>query len=454
MSTGPPEREPPGGGRLPDSAPLPQREPMPLSKSILWTPGEQSATATAEPDAIFIRQRALGALNDHLKAVPDKGLLGFLVGGLYVSPESETRYLVVDTAIRLPLAIFGDKVMHVVSQVWPRLQDEIGKSQGRLLGWYHSHPPVGVALAPADIETHHRYFGEAWQFALVLGTDKHGPAGGFFRPARNALQPPTRLPFYELLHPDALSPEGKYRSKMVWQGYLPHRPTAPPPRVVERAPAVVLLLPPPPAQWSSGRRVSLFAVLGVVAVGGAAAAFVLLQPRAPPRAEPDRAVAPLAASESAAVTLEPAAVAAESVATAPESARAASGLVRTGPESARAIAEPARTAAESAHAAPGPARPAAGPASVITELGQLGASLAGAIYNYMRHTTLFDTKQLDCPGLRDRLVAVEERGMAYYAEQRAQAAPLDPARAAKHRSFYWGIDSVQSHFNRSGCTRP
>ena len=414
-------------------------KPLPLSESILWTPGEQSATAAAEPDAIFIRQRVLDALNDHLKAVPDKGLLGFLVGGLYVSPESETRCLVADTAIRLPLAIFGDKVMHVVSQVWPRLQDEIRKSQGRLLGWYHSHPPVGVALAPADIETHHRYFGEAWQFALVLGTDGHGPAGGFFRPARNALQPPTRLPFYELLAPDALSPEGKYRSKMVWRGYLPHRPAAPapvalpkapppppPPRVVEHAPAVVLP-PPPPAQRSSGRRVSLFAVLSVVAVGGAAAAFVLLQRKASPRAEPAGAVAPLAAPESAPVTFEPAAVTAESVA-------AASGSVAPGPT---------RTAAETARATPVP------PSSVRpapTRLDQLGDSLAAAIYSYSSHTTFFDAKQLDCPGLRDRLVAVERRGTAYYAEQRAQAAPLDSARAARHRSFYWGIDSVQSHF--------
>jgi proteasome lid subunit RPN8/RPN11 len=46
------------------------------------------------------------------------------------------------------------------------LREKTGKA---LLGWYHTHPDLGVFLSPTDIEqTHNRLFNDEFQIALVV----------------------------------------------------------------------------------------------------------------------------------------------------------------------------------------------------------------------------------------------------------------------------------------------
>ena len=235
--------------------PPPQLRPLPVAESILWTPveggggGGAATAADLPPYPVFLGQHALGAIHDHFKVAPNTGLLGFLVGDLCESPppDSGARYIVVDLVIRLPLPIRGDEMTLAISQVWDKLQGEIRKSRRHLLGWYHSHPPMGVALTPGDLEAHRRYFAEPWQCALVLGAEKQGPVGGFFRPARQESGLPIRLPFYEILEAGAVTAEGRYRSRVPWKNYRPHRPPAPPPLVAAQAASAAPTEPRRPA---------------------------------------------------------------------------------------------------------------------------------------------------------------------------------------------------------------
>lgn len=48
------------------------------------------------------------------------------------------------------------------------------------VGWYHSHTRSEVSLSPQDIEIHDRYFGKAWQVALVLRPEPFGTARAAF----------------------------------------------------------------------------------------------------------------------------------------------------------------------------------------------------------------------------------------------------------------------------------
>jgi hypothetical protein len=169
---------------------------------------------------VFFDQKALGAIHAHYETAGRQGMMGFLVGDLFECPTSRQRYVVVDATIRLNQAVYGDKTLVIVSRLWERIQDELHKIEGHLIGWYHSHPPINVELAPGDVETHLQYFKRPWHVALVLGTENEGPVAGLFRPAPGDTSPNVSLPFYELIESDEGFAGGRKRSILPWINFM------------------------------------------------------------------------------------------------------------------------------------------------------------------------------------------------------------------------------------------
>jgi hypothetical protein len=67
----------------------------------------------------------------------------------------------------------------------------------QIVGWYHTHPGMGVFLSSYDAWLHHHFFPEPWQVALVI--DPLSPAGGFFiRQVDGTLDPGRYFGFHEL----------------------------------------------------------------------------------------------------------------------------------------------------------------------------------------------------------------------------------------------------------------
>ncbi len=194
----------------------------PTAECIYWRPltGEPTGPGAAEYP-IYIRQRALAALHDHFRGASQQGILGFLVGAMLEDPTTRHRWLEVEFIVRLTQAIYGDKTTLVISRVWERLQQEVTRTGGRMLGWYHSHPPLGIEIAPGDIEAHEQYFGRPWQVALVLAQGLDGPAGAFYRPSAGLPLGTTPLAFYEIVARDSITPEGRRRTRVAWRNYKP-----------------------------------------------------------------------------------------------------------------------------------------------------------------------------------------------------------------------------------------
>jgi len=142
---------------------------IPTARAILWNPNGRRNPGGRYP--VFFEQKALTALHEHLLGVKGQALIGFLVGDLFECPTSRVRYAVVDSTIRLNQPIYGDKTQVVVSRLWERIQEELGRVGGHLIGWYHSHPPLAIDLAPGDVQTHEQYFTQPWHLALVIGAD-------------------------------------------------------------------------------------------------------------------------------------------------------------------------------------------------------------------------------------------------------------------------------------------
>src|ERR1700690_3475000 len=76
----------------------------------------------------------------------------------------------------------------------------------KIVGWYHTHPSMGVFLSHYDTWLHRNFFPEPWQVALVV--EPVSAAGGFFIRQKSGILDPTRyFGFYEL--------DGNYGRSMV-----------------------------------------------------------------------------------------------------------------------------------------------------------------------------------------------------------------------------------------------
>jgi len=181
------------------------------------------------PFPVFLSQSALTAIHEHVAtpARPGQGVLGFLLGDLCECPDTNVSYLVIDAALRLNQAIYGDRTRDVITRLWDRVQEQLETQQAHLIGWYHTHPPLPLSLTEHDVETHEHYFGEPWQVTLLLGTDPEEPAAGFFRAGSDESWLTTPLPFYELLAPESIRPDGKKRSFVTWRNHRAYNPVTP-----------------------------------------------------------------------------------------------------------------------------------------------------------------------------------------------------------------------------------
>ena len=490
---------------------------MPMERAILWNPatpaaGPRQSGRTAYP--VFFQQEAVVALQDHLKASPQQAIFGFLIGTLFRDRETGVLYAVIDKTLRLNQAIYGDKTEVVVARLWDRMQEQLARTAGRLLGWYHSHPGQALALTAHDVETHVKFFSEPWQVAILVAAEVEGVVGGFFRSGSSQAWAETPLAFYELLQPDSIRADGKKRSYITWKNYKAYNPVtpkaaakappppAPPPRA---APADDLPIMRNGAEDLPIIRTSVDDEPGpaprVAKTRPAAPVFVPDEPPTPPPLppQPSRRPSPPRAAPSREPHRAPRRTPAPAFRLldqkpAPSRRRprrwlpllallligggaAAAGYwyfflrqpgapLPFGLESlpfglgSRKPARPATPGTQPATRAPrGPGtQPAPSPASrfdtTFARFDRLSDTLSRAVQNYHDRAALFANRQIDCGALARGLVAIEDLWITYNAERRERIASFDARRAARDQGLYAGVDSVESQFERSHCQRP
>lgn len=384
------------------------QQAMPTAQSVLWRPAIQEL---ARPDSdlspIFIAQRALAAVEDHLHSAPRQALLGFLVGRVF--EDAGQPYLVVHGAIRVPQVIVDGATEGVVAQSLAAAQRVITPEDGVVVGWYKSDPGGTVELSPQDHAAHVRHFHEPWQVALVVTP---GPPqtsrGGFFRPTGDPGSPTPYLSFYELLDGETFR-DGWKQPRVFWINYWSPDPavwrvtraTTPgparltpfqtPPGSRRSGPAVLpgderddsgprwRGLPRVPWQWGAAAVVALAAVVGAVLLG-----------------------------------------------------------IRIGL---------------------GTSAPTAAPAEVVDTMPVRSPDAAAmdpvrrAIDTYRTRAKLFGSHQTTCDDLARVFADVDEQWL-HYTLAAPQTAPEDTATATPQGRLAADVDEVESDFERSGCPRP
>src|SRR5207247_10664346 len=152
-------------------------------------------------------------------------------------PGTTVSYRRLAAARRRTQASYADRTRDVVPRLGDRVQEQLETHRAHLIGWYHTHPPLPLSLTEHDVETHEHYFAEAWQVALLLGTDPEEPAAGFFRAGPDEAWLATPVPFYARLAPEPSRPDGKKRSFVTWKNHRAYNPVTPPAAPTLRTPA-------------------------------------------------------------------------------------------------------------------------------------------------------------------------------------------------------------------------
>ncbi|HUW12456.1 MAG TPA: Mov34/MPN/PAD-1 family protein [Anaerolineae bacterium] len=157
--------------------------------STVWGDPEQDDVR------IILRQSAYRQIHEHAISEPNREVGGVLLGT--ASRYEGITYVEVVAAIRAALTQAGAAHVTFTPETWSAIsrQREVDFPDLVAVGWYHTHPRMGVFLSEDDRFLHRSFFGEPWQIALVVEPHKHHAK--FFIWRDNTIAPASG--FYELL---------------------------------------------------------------------------------------------------------------------------------------------------------------------------------------------------------------------------------------------------------------
>lgn len=146
---------------------------------------------------VVVKQSVLNRIHAHGHGKLDGEVCGVLVG----TPchDEHGPYLHIEAAIVGQGAASQAASVTFTAETWTKIQDEMERlyPDGKIVGWYHTHPGFGIFLSGMDLFIHESFFDLPWQVALV-----YDPIGGdegiFVWDAGKAV----RRPF--LIHDDAV----------------------------------------------------------------------------------------------------------------------------------------------------------------------------------------------------------------------------------------------------------
>ena len=192
-------------------------ENFPTQRTLHLMPNDD-APQLSDYSEIVVTEEVLLATAHHVAQDLTKESGGFLLGNRYECPNTHRNYIIVDQFMKADYTEGTQVSLTFTTDSWAQLTNRLdGKYRGKqLVGWYHSHPGMGIFLSNYDVDIHKNRFSNPWEVALVLDPVKH--EGGFFAWVDGNINPREKLDFYELL-------EGDSRDTVVaWTNYTAEDP--------------------------------------------------------------------------------------------------------------------------------------------------------------------------------------------------------------------------------------
>jgi len=140
---------------------------------------------------------------------------GWMIGEWRSDKISQRQFIVIEKIMPAPHTQHGRAYLTFTqdSQVAMHESLETRFPGKKVVGWYHTHPRMGVFFSGHDSWLHLNFFPKPWQVALVI--EPHSASGGFFiRGADGQLDTRRYFGFYELIH-------RTQRSVVHWENLFP-----------------------------------------------------------------------------------------------------------------------------------------------------------------------------------------------------------------------------------------
>lgn len=124
---------------------------------------------------------------------------GALIGEYCTDRETGQQFVIVKHVLPARHTRQGAVYLTFTQDSLVDLHDQIEKRfpGERIVGWYHTHPQMGVFLSHYDTWLHSHFFPEPWQVALVVEPFS-SVAGFFIRQNDGSLDPTRYFGFYEM----------------------------------------------------------------------------------------------------------------------------------------------------------------------------------------------------------------------------------------------------------------
>jgi proteasome lid subunit RPN8/RPN11 len=191
------------------------RTRMPTHLAVRWVPKENDGEPEILPLPIFVTQNAYVRMCAHAGSDLNNEVGGWMAGKLCRDSLHGALFIVVDTVLpafhteqgAAHLTFTGNTQIALHNHLEAHYPDRI------FLGWYHTHPRMGVFFSHRDTWLHQNFFPEPWQVALVI--EPHTSTGGFFiRQPDGSLNQHRYFGFYELTNRNR-------KSVVFWQNLQP-----------------------------------------------------------------------------------------------------------------------------------------------------------------------------------------------------------------------------------------
>lgn len=192
---------------FPPSDTTPFRSRIPQRLMRLWQPSFEDGAAPIV--SVFVTSEAFIEIMKHSRIDMENEVGGGLVGTWHVDARSEEQFVLVEGIIPARFTRHGSAFLTFTQDTLVAMNDELEEhfQEKQLVGWYHTHPRMGVFLSHYDLWLHDHFFPEPWQVALVV--EPHTAVGGFFiRQQEGSLDPQRYFGFCEILAPESESVVG------------------------------------------------------------------------------------------------------------------------------------------------------------------------------------------------------------------------------------------------------
>ena len=135
----------------------------------------------AHSTIVLVSEAVMAEIFSQLKSKGDTEMGGVLVGNAFVDSDIPLHVVVVRRGLLGDNSEGTSVSLKFTSDSWQSINSKLlglPAEERNMVGWYHSHPGLGVFLSATDRFTQQSFFANPWQIALVVDPNRN--TFGFF----------------------------------------------------------------------------------------------------------------------------------------------------------------------------------------------------------------------------------------------------------------------------------